>query len=79
MAHEDVRAELAATVLELAGAPGGRVGAGDVLLVLESMKMEIPVLAEGPGTVVRHAVVPGAAVREGDLLAVVDRDAPAAP
>lgn len=74
MPHDDVHADLAATVLDLHSAPGGRVDTGDVLLLLESMKMEIPVVAEGPGTVVRYAVEPGSSVREGDLLLVVDQD-----
>ena len=50
-----IRAEMVANVL-------------DVLLLLESMKMEIPVLSEIPGTVVEIAVAPGDVIQEGDLL-----------
>jgi hypothetical protein len=48
-----VRAEMAANVWKVLVAEGDVVSAGTELLVLESMKMEIPVLAEGPGTVTR--------------------------
>jgi biotin carboxyl carrier protein len=67
----DVRAEMAANVWKLVVAEGQEVAVGDPLLVLESMKMEIPVLAETAGTVTRLAVGEGAVVQEGDLLAVV--------
>ena len=76
MPHEEIQAEMAATVLHLQSASGSRVDDGDVLLLLESMKMEIPVVAEGSGTVVRYAVTPGAAVREGDLMVVIEQDPP---
>jgi acetyl-CoA carboxylase biotin carboxyl carrier protein len=78
MAHEEIHAELAATVLRLQSPSGSRVDDGDVLLLLESMKMEIPVVAEGPGTVVRYAVAPGSAVRAGDLMVVIEQDPPRA-
>jgi biotin carboxyl carrier protein len=40
-------------------------------VILESMKMEIPVLAEAPGTLSRLAVAEGDVVQEGDLIAVI--------
>ena len=64
----DVRAELVGSVHEVAVATGAEVAVGDVLVVLESMKMEIPVLAETAGTVVELAVAVGDVVQEGDLL-----------
>ena len=64
----EVRAELVGSVHEVAVAPGAAVAAGDVLVVLESMKMEIPVLAEQAGTVEELAVAVGDVVQEGDLL-----------
>ncbi len=48
---EDVRAEIVASVLEVVVNKGDQIGAGDTLVLLESMKMEIPVLAEVAGTI----------------------------
>jgi acetyl-CoA carboxylase biotin carboxyl carrier protein len=64
----EVRAELVGSVHEVAVVTGAEVAVGDVLVVLESMKMEIPVLAETAGTVVELAVAVGDVVQEGDLL-----------
>ena len=49
---EDVRAEIVASVLEVVVHEGDQIGEGDTLVLLESMKMEIPVLAEVAGTAV---------------------------
>lgn len=70
MAHEVV-AEMVANVLTLVAEPGSVLEAGDTILILESMKMEIPVLAEAGGTLLDVRVVPGDVVQEGDVLAVV--------
>nr|VUD30927.1 Urea carboxylase [Raoultella sp. NCTC 9187] len=51
--------------------PGSRVRAGDVLLVLESMKMEIPLLAPCDGVIAEVNVQPGASVRAGQRVAVI--------
>ena len=67
----DVRAEMAANVWKVVVAEGDTVQDGDTLLILESMKMEIPVVAEGGGTVKRLAASEGSVVQEGDLLAVL--------
>ena len=69
---EQVRAEMVANVFEVEVAPGDTVAAGQQLLVLESMKMEIPVLAESAGVVREVTVKPGEVVQEGDLLVVLD-------
>ena len=71
MAREQVTeivAEMVANVLTLAVAPGDRVVAGDTVVLLESMKMEIHVLVEAPGTVRAIKVAPGDVVQEGDVL-----------
>jgi acetyl-CoA carboxylase biotin carboxyl carrier protein len=71
MAREQVTeivAEMVANVLSVAVAPGDTVAAGDTVVLLESMKMEIPVIAEKPGTVRAVRVGPGDVVQEGDLL-----------
>ena len=66
-----VRAEMAATVWRVVVAEGDEVQPDDVLVILESMKMEIPVVAETAGTVTSLPVEEGALVREGDVLAVL--------
>ena len=68
----------AGTVLRVAVAPGDRVPAGAVLLVLESMKMEHVVEAAAPGTVDSVAVAAGDAVQAGDVLVRIDEEAGAA-
>jgi acetyl-CoA carboxylase biotin carboxyl carrier protein len=67
----EVRAEMVANVLQIVVAPADRVAAGDTLLLLESMKMEIPVLAEAGGTVAEIRVTEGDVVQEGDVLVVL--------
>jgi biotin carboxyl carrier protein len=64
-------AEMVANVLSVHVAPGDAVAAGDIVVLLESMKMEIPVLAERAGTVVEVMVEPGDVVQEGDVLVVL--------
>ncbi|MBN9105413.1 MAG: biotin/lipoyl-binding carrier protein [Propionibacteriaceae bacterium] len=67
-----VVAELVANVLSVEVEPGQRVGPQDAVAVLESMKMEIPVLAEVAGSVTEVVVTPGDVVHEGDPLVVID-------
>ncbi len=62
---------MAASVWQVLVSVGDQVEADAELLVLESMKMEVPVLAERSGTVRRVAVEQGAVVAEGDLLVVL--------
>jgi acetyl-CoA carboxylase biotin carboxyl carrier protein len=68
----EVRAEMVANVWKVVIAEGENVDDGDTLVILESMKMEIPVLAESPGTVKKLAVAEGDVVQEGDLIAVIE-------
>jgi acetyl-CoA carboxylase biotin carboxyl carrier protein len=68
----EVRAEMVANVWKVVAAEGDTVADGDTLVILESMKMEIPVLAESAGTVSRLAVAEGDVVQEGDLIAIID-------
>ena len=68
----DIRAELTATVWKVIAEEGASVAAGDELLILESMKMEIPVTAPESGTLAAMRVAEGDSVAEGDVLAVVD-------
>ena len=68
----EVRAEMVANVWKVVASAGDTVADGDTLVILESMKMEIPVLAESPGTVATLAVSEGDIVQEGDLIAVIE-------
>jgi acetyl-CoA carboxylase biotin carboxyl carrier protein len=74
--REEIRAELVASVLEVSATAGVRVAGGQAIVLLESMKMEIPVVSETGGTVVSVAVAVGDVVQSGDLIAVVDAGEP---
>jgi acetyl-CoA carboxylase biotin carboxyl carrier protein len=67
----EVRAEMVANVWRVVVAEGDQVTDGDTLVILESMKMEIPVLAEESGTVTKLHVAEGDVVQEDDLIAVI--------
>jgi acetyl-CoA carboxylase biotin carboxyl carrier protein len=68
---EEVRAEMVANVIRVEVAEGDQVSVRDTVVVLESMKMEIPVHPEFGGRVTRIAVSAGDVVQEGDLLVVL--------
>ncbi|UGQ14356.1 biotin/lipoyl-binding carrier protein [Yinghuangia sp. ASG 101] len=68
---EEVHAEMVANVAKIVVAEGDAVEAGATLVILESMKMEIPVLTEGAGTVAAIKVAEGDVIQEGDLIAVI--------
>ena len=68
---EEVRAEMVANVFKVLVAEGDAVADGDTLVILESMKMEIPVIAEVDGTVSKLVVQEGGLVQEGDLIAEI--------
>jgi acetyl-CoA carboxylase biotin carboxyl carrier protein len=65
---EEIHAELVGSVLRVEVVPGDVVTPGTALVILESMKMEIPVHPEHGGTVASVAVTAGDVVSEGDLL-----------
>ena len=69
---DEIRAEMVANVWKVVASPGDQVADGDTLVILESMKMEIPVLAESHGTLTQLAVSEGDVVQEGDLIAVIE-------
>lgn len=68
----EIRAEMVANVWKVVAAQGDNVADGDTLVILESMKMEIPVVAEGTGRLTRLAVAEGDVIQEGDLIAVIE-------
>jgi acetyl-CoA carboxylase biotin carboxyl carrier protein len=63
-----VKAHIAGTVWKIEVAVGDTVSEGQTVAILESMKMEMPVEAPGPGKVTRILATPGQAVEEGTLL-----------
>jgi acetyl-CoA carboxylase biotin carboxyl carrier protein len=69
---DEIRAEMVANVWKVVAAAGDSVEDGDTLVILESMKMEIPVIAESSGVVAEIAVNEGDVVQEGDLIARVE-------
>ena len=68
---DEIRAEMVANVWKVVVAQGDTVEDGATLVILESMKMEIPVIAEGAGTVTELRVNEGDVVQEGDVIAVI--------
>jgi biotin carboxyl carrier protein len=71
VAIEEVHAEMVSSVWKVLVEAGAQVAAGDTLVILESMKMEIPVLTERSGVVQEVHVIEGEVLQEGDLIAVV--------
>jgi biotin carboxyl carrier protein len=69
---EEIRAEMVANVWKVVVSAGDPVSEGDTLVILESMKMEIPVVAESDGVVQQLAVNEGDVVQDGDLIAVIE-------
>ena len=68
----EVKAELVGSVWKLEAAAGDRVEVDDVLMILESMKMEIPVTAPVAGTLIEVRVEEQEVVKEGQVLAVIE-------
>lgn len=69
---EEIHAEMVANVLKVVVSEGQKVAEGDTVVILESMKMEIPVLTESAGLLTKLAVREGDVVQEHDLIAVVE-------
>lgn len=72
MAVLEVPAEVTSSVWKLQVAIGQTVVGGDELVILEAMKMEVPVAAPRSGTVTEVRVAEGDSVRAGDILLVLD-------
>ncbi len=68
----EIRAEMVANVWKVVASSGDSVDDGDTLVILESMKMEIPVVADAAGVIKELAVNEGDVVQEGDLIAVIE-------
>lgn len=72
MAEIQVKSEMAGTVSQIVAAPGSVVARDDVLVLVESMKMEIPMLAPRAGRVVSILVAEGDLLGEGEVFAVLE-------
>ena len=68
----EIEAHITGTVWKIEVAVGDSVDAGDAVVILESMKMEMPVEAEDPGVVAEIRCAEGQSVSEGDVLVVLD-------
>jgi biotin carboxyl carrier protein len=67
----EIKSEMAATVCSIHVTPGDAVRSGDTLIILESMKMEIPVQSTTDGTVAAVLVEHGETVANGSILVVL--------
>ncbi|HEY0277675.1 MAG TPA: biotin/lipoyl-binding carrier protein [Solirubrobacterales bacterium] len=67
----DVRAHITGSIWKVECAIGDTVAVGDEVMIIESMKMEMPVEAEDAGTVTEIRVAEGDSVEEGDVLVVL--------
>jgi biotin carboxyl carrier protein len=69
---DEVRAHITGVVFQIVTTVGMRVAAGDPILILESMKMEIPVESPRAGVVQAVRVAEGQTVQEGDVVALLE-------
>ena len=69
---EEIKAHITGVVFQVTTKAGDSVAAGDPVIVLESMKMEIPVEAPRAGRVAEIRVTEGQTVQEGDTVAVLE-------
>ena len=72
MAQETVEVPITGKITSVNVSQGGTVAEGDVICILESMKMENPILAPVGGTITEVKASPGQVVEAGDLLAVIE-------
>jgi acetyl-CoA carboxylase biotin carboxyl carrier protein len=68
----DVRAHITGSIWKVECAVGDSIAVGDEVMIIESMKMEMPVEAETAGTVAEIRVAEGDSVEEGDVLVVLE-------
>lgn len=71
MASYEAKTEVSGSVWKIVTEVGQKIAPGDTLMIIESMKMEIPVICEQGGTVQRFLVEETAAVNEGQSVAVL--------
>jgi acetyl-CoA carboxylase biotin carboxyl carrier protein len=71
LANVEVKAEVTGSVWKIVTEVGQALAPGDTVMILESMKMEIPVIAEDGGRLIELRVTEGTPVAEGQIVAVV--------
>jgi acetyl-CoA carboxylase biotin carboxyl carrier protein len=69
---EELRAPMVGRIIEVLVEPGAQVGEEDDVLVIESMKMQIPINPPRAGTIREIRVAVGATVQEGDVLLILE-------
>jgi acetyl-CoA carboxylase biotin carboxyl carrier protein len=69
MAIIDVKAEITGNIWKIVAAPGQKVDEDEAIVIMESMKMEIPISAPEPGTVKEILVAEGDVITEGSVVA----------
>ena len=69
---EEIKAQITGVVFQVLARPGDTLAAGDPVIVLESMKMEIPVEAPRAGSIKTVMVAEGQTVQEGDVVATLE-------
>ena len=69
-----VRTEVAGTVWKIVAAKGASLAAGETILIMESMKMEIPIEAPRAGTLIDLRVAEGDVLEENDVVAIIETD-----
>lgn len=74
MARSEAKSEVTGSVWKIPTSVGDRVGEGDTIMIIESMKMEIPVVAEEGGRIAALQVKEGEPVSEGQVVALIDAD-----
>ncbi|MBS01663.1 MAG: acetyl-CoA carboxylase biotin carboxyl carrier protein subunit [Gammaproteobacteria bacterium] len=74
MAKQEIESEVTGNVWKVEKSVGDKVAAEDTIMILESMKMEIPVEAPCAGTIVELLVKEEDAVEEDQVVAVIEAD-----
>ena len=72
MANIEVNSEVTGSVWQIKVKPGDRVESGDVLIIVESMKMEIPIITEESGSVREILITEGVSVSEGQCVVILE-------
>ena len=73
MATCEAKADVTGSVWKIVTTIGQKVDAGDTIMIVESMKMEIPVIAEEGGTIREFRIAEGDSVAEGQTVAILER------
>lgn len=72
MSTYEVKSDVTGSVWKIVTQIGQRIDAGEPLMIIESMKMEIPVVLEDAGTIIELRVTEGQSISEGQIVALVD-------